>query len=149
VDANRGLLLVLIALPVGCGGIRPVEGATSDAQGVVISGEEIRESGATDAWDALQRIGNHLSLRETRSGVPVGMRRRGAGSMLLNNSPLIVLDGTPLVDMKVLRRIPARLIAEIRILNGPEAGWRYGTGSANGAVVVTTLATPNRDLRID
>jgi outer membrane cobalamin receptor len=121
-----------------CGGITPAPDAPLDMGGRLITAEEIRESGAENAWEALARVGTPLSLSESRSGTPRRMGRRGISSVALDDSPLVILDGARLLDLTPLRRLPAYLVQEIRILSGSRAGALYGTGAGNGAVVITT-----------
>jgi hypothetical protein len=117
--------------PVGGGG---------DRQGRLISAEEIRQSGATDAWDLLRRSGVHLRMGESRSGEPLHLSRRGPASILLNQAPTVVLDGAHLADFSYLRRIPALSILRVEILSGIEGTRRFGTGAGNGAIVIETGA---------
>ena len=109
-----------------------------DGTGYLISAQRIRETGATNAWDALMRSGAPIGMGESPSGEPRNLSRRGRNSLFLSSTPLLVVDDVRMVDFHYLRRIPAETIAYIRILNGVDGTGRYGTGSANGVVVVRT-----------
>jgi hypothetical protein len=127
-----------VLLSSACGGVQPAPDAPQDRGGRLITAEQIRDSGAENAWEALARVGTPLSLGESRSGAPQRMGRRGISSVTLDDSPLVILDGARLLDLAPLRRLPAHLVQEIRIFSGSLAGAIYGTGAGNGAVVITT-----------
>lgn len=132
------LLLLGTILLTGCS-LRPVDHTGPRApQGKLITAEEIQRSGAADAWEVLQRRGTHLILRETRTGEPGRIWRRGQTTIILRDDPLIVVDGTRLFDVRVLRQVKAHAIYSIRILDGIHGAAEYGSNAANGAIVVTT-----------
>jgi hypothetical protein len=137
------ILPALLLLPglLACSHVRGSGKPLEDRQGKVISAAEIEKSGARNAWDALRRAGTHLRLTEGARGEPGTVRKRGAGSMVLSNAPTVVLDGVLLVDFRTLIEVPAVIIEEIRILNGVDGTARYGTGSGNGVIVVTTRSS--------
>jgi outer membrane cobalamin receptor len=108
----------------------------------VITAEQIRKSGATDAWDALRRVGTHLSMRESSTGQPARLGNRGQSSLLLSSEPLVVIDGVRMVDFRSLNSVPAEIISSIRILAGYEGTTRFGTGAGNGVIVVETRPRP-------
>ena len=136
-------LPALLLLPglLACAQVRGTSTPLADRQGKVISAAEIEKSGARNAWEALRRSGTHLRLTEGARGEPGTVRKRGDGSMVLSNAPTVVLDGVLLVDFRALIEVPARIIEEIRILNGIDGTARYGTGSGNGVIVVTTRSS--------
>lgn len=81
-------------------------------------------------------------------GTPV-IRIRGISSLSLSNAPIWVVDGvrynissnatsagqTPL---SLLNNLSPEEIEDVEIVKGPSAATLYGTGAANGVVVVTT-----------
>ena len=105
----------------------------------VITAQEINQSGARTAWDAL-RSAAPVSIRETASGTPRSMRMRGHSSFHLDDTPVIILDGVRVNDLAMLRNIDAAAIAHIELVNGVQGTFRYGTGSGGGAIVITTRA---------
>lgn len=128
------------ALFLGACAIPGTPGATDGSRGRnsrFITAEQIESSGARDAWDALQRL-THVSLSETSQGTATGARMRGRSSLLLDETPVVVIDGVKTSDLSALNRIQARRILRIELLSGSEATYRFGTGSAGGAIVVTT-----------
>jgi hypothetical protein len=132
------LLLLLIPLATGCASLTAAgSGSGHDS---LVTAEEIAQSGASDAWDAIRKTLPHLDLREDRNGRPARMHRRGASSLLLEDRPSIFLDGVRITDVQRLSQIPAFEIAEIRFLSGIDGTTRYGTNSGDGVIVIQTKA---------
>lgn len=142
-----GAALFVAAVAVACHS-RATELRTARAagEGRVITQEQIRRSGATNAWDALRRNGVMLSFRETQSGQPAQMRSRRGSSSLLNRSadvPLLVVDGSRISDPRMLVSIPASAIDRIQILDGMAGTIYQGTGAGAGVIIVYTRTAPN------
>ncbi len=140
---RSAVVLYLLVLVPACGTTQHQMPRRSSGDARVITAEQIRKSGATDAWDALRRVGNHLSMRETSSGQPSRLSNRGPSSILLSSEPLVVIDGVRMIDFRTLNSVPANIISSIRILPGYEATTRYGTGAGNGVIVVETKTRPD------
>jgi outer membrane cobalamin receptor len=104
----------------------------------VITEEAIRASGANTAWDVIRRAAPHIQVRETRNGQPARMWRRGQASILLNDAPLLFLDGVKVGDFRTLDMIPATTISQIEILTGIEGTTYYGTNAVGGVILVST-----------
>ena len=100
--------------------------------------DEIAKSGATDAWDVVRRL-THLSTATTVAGEPSRMYRRGHGSLVIRETPLVEVDGVQSTDIKVLTQVRAEQIAWMRVLTGTASSTRYGTRGGAGAVIVQTL----------
>ncbi|HEX6966971.1 MAG TPA: TonB-dependent receptor plug domain-containing protein [Gemmatimonadaceae bacterium] len=112
--------------------------------GDVITATAIANSDARNAWEVLQHNGR-FTLDETASGEPVRVAsHRGRGSIIFADSdtPLIYVDGAQLLDIRVLRQIPAESIQSIRILSGIEGTTYYGTNAGAGVIVIRTKAGP-------
>jgi len=88
--------------------------------------ERIKQSGGKTAWEVIKRAAPVFSTHESRTGRPASMERRGRGSILLEDSPIIMLDGVRVSDFKVLEQIPAETIFSIYILTGAEGTTYYG-----------------------
>lgn len=136
-----GLAALLLA-GAGCSSIRPSGGAPApadDRNGArYLSAEDIERSGARNAWEALRRLGT-VRLDESANGQPARIySRRGRTSILLDDSPIVVLDGTRLVDFGVLKAVSAASIVSIAFLNSSEGTLRHGTGTTGGAIVILT-----------
>ena len=104
----------------------------------VITAEQIARSGASTAWEVLKREAPTLTLRDTRGGRPASAGRRGRSSILLEDAPLVVLDGVRLTDFRALDGIPAATILTISVYNGIEGTTYYGTNAVSGVIVIQT-----------
>ena len=62
---------------VGCSNLTLASGLSSAPEGKTITAEQIRRSGARNGWEALQRNGTHLSMRENYRGDPSRLNYRG------------------------------------------------------------------------
>lgn len=139
---RSALGLAVLLLLAACGANQHATSRKSPSEGRVITAEQIRNSGATNAWEALRRVGTHLAMRETANGQPARLMNRGPSSILLSNEPLVVIDGVRMIDFRTLNTVPANIISSIRILAGHEGTTRYGTGAGNGVIVVETKPRP-------
>ncbi|HEX2189756.1 MAG TPA: carboxypeptidase regulatory-like domain-containing protein [Longimicrobiaceae bacterium] len=79
----------------------------------------------------------------TRQSVGVDQAARTGGGVQapagLGQSEIAVyVDGTRMGGTEELRRVPAASVATVEYLDGPSATIRFGTGHAQGAIVVTT-----------
>jgi len=141
--ANRSppaSLVVTVSAAVSlsaCAG-RQYRPADSRAGVQVITAEQIARSGASTAWDVLKREAPTLTLRDTRGGRPASAGRRGRSSIVLQDAPLVVLDGVRLTDFRALDGIPAVTILMISIYTGIEGTTYYGTNAVSGVIVIQT-----------
>ena len=130
----------------GCG-IRGASSVDDVMPGRVINAKEIQKLGARDAWDVIKRTGMY-STRETEHGKAQKVWRRGRGSIVLDESPLVVVDGVIMEDFRVLQEIDVRNIELIRLLNSVEGTHFYGAPGGAGAIVIQTRRSndPIRDI---
>jgi TonB-dependent Receptor Plug Domain len=103
--------------------------------------DEIAESGATDAWDVVRRL-THMTTTTTIAGEPSRMYRRGHGSIMIRETPLVIIDGVTAPDIGILTDVRADQIAWMRILTGAAGTTRFGASAGAGAVIVQTLDAP-------
>ena len=103
-----------------------------------ISSDRIAASGARTVWEALQLTVPVLSFRESSSGRPIRVTRRGKSSLLLDDQPRIFIDRLPVVDITVLGDLPASVLLSIEVLNGLDGTTYYGTNSTDGVILLTT-----------
>lgn len=95
----------------------------------VISGEEVRETSASDAFEAVQLLR------------PMWLRARAAPSLTdrAGGYPRIYVDNIPLAGgTRELRTVVAGDIREIRYISPADATTRFGTGHAGGVIMVLT-----------
>lgn len=110
----------------------------SSGDRIFITQEQIARSGASNAWDALKRNAPQLTYREGRNGQPTVLERRGRSSLLLNDAPLLFVDGIQFPDFRNLQSIPAAQLASIEILDGVDGTTYYGTGAEGGVILIRT-----------
>lgn len=97
-----------------------------------------------DAYAAVERAGGYRLRDNDRGNVSV-TQRRGQTSVTNPNAdrPVLVVDGAPLTDFSLLRRIRSAEIERIDLLSPADATLRYGTlTSGAGAIIVTTRHLP-------
>jgi outer membrane receptor protein involved in Fe transport len=66
------------------------------------------------------------------------LERRGRSSFVLNDAPLLFVDGVQLPDFRNLQSIPATQLASIEILDGVDGTTYYGTGAEGGVILIRT-----------
>jgi hypothetical protein len=121
---RTALSLVLIILALGAcasgGGRVPLDRS-------VITQEQVQESGASNAFDIVQRYR------------PEWMRSRGAQSIMNAGAEnaVVYVNNNRYGDISTLRQIPADGIGQIRWYSAPEATQRWGTGVSGGVIAVT------------
>jgi len=106
--------------------------------GIYIDEEHIQRSGGSTAWDVLKREASLMTFQDDRNGRPARLGRRGRASILLEDSPLVFVDGVRMTDFRVLADLPASTLLDIWVLNGIDGTTYYGTDAVAGVVVVRT-----------
>jgi len=136
------LMLVLL----GCGPAISKNDSNLAAPGTyLITAEQIEKSGAQTAWQVLRQNAPMLTLQEDRNGRPRSMGRRGRSSFILDEAPMVLVDGVRLADFHALDTIEAQSILAILIYDGVEGTTYYGTDSATGVVVISTKDGHTKD----
>ncbi|HLA13507.1 MAG TPA: hypothetical protein VJZ25_00655 [Gemmatimonadaceae bacterium] len=102
----------------------------------------IAASGATNAWDVLQRGGYYRMVSEGRGGRYGVRSKRGKTSVILTNSdvPRLIIDGARVSDLSELRVISASSIAWIQLLGGIDGGAEEGQNSGGGVIRIVSKA---------
>lgn len=122
----------------GCAhGVRHQHMATKPI-GIFITEEEIQRSGAATAWDVLKREASVMTFGHNRHGQPARFGRRGQASIVLDDSPLVIIDGVRMSDFRILADLPATTLRDIWVLNGIDGTTYYGTDAVAGVVLVRT-----------
>ena len=127
---QRSILYVAFAIVVfaGCSsGGQPGQRRVSNQNELTI--EQIREVGAQDAYEAVQRLR------------PLWLRTRSPSSVNSPNSILVYADNVRLGGLDALRGYPLDAIKKINYLTASEATNRLpGAGSivVDGAIVIST-----------
>ena|SRR5437660_1151600 len=130
-------LSLLVAALVGCHP-HAIPATVPDGGHTVITEAQIERSGARTAWEALKRLAPQFTFRENRNGQPSTLERRGRTSILLNDAPLVFMDGAELPDFRSLNQIPASTLFSIEILNGIEGTSYYGSNAVSGVILLRT-----------
>lgn len=111
----------------------------SDLTGSItsVSASDLKQGVITSAEQILQGKVAGLTVVQP-SGDPTqgsSLRLRGGTSLSASNSPLIVVDGIPGVDMNTVQ--PSEILS-IDVLKDASAAAIYGSRGANGVIIVTT-----------
>ena len=99
--------------------------ASTRTRSDVISAEELAKVDAPNAYLAVQRLR------------PQFLQTRGQTTIMGSSAIQVYVDGTRMGGVESLQQIPTNDIKEIRWLSSSEATQRFGTGNAQGAIVVT------------
>jgi outer membrane cobalamin receptor len=110
----------------------------NDGDRIVITDEMIARSGRATAWEVLRKLVPQLTYGEKKSGQPSKLERRGRASFLLNDAPLVFLDGVRLPDFRSLEQVAASTIESIEILNAIDGTTYYGSNAVSGVIVIRT-----------
>lgn len=81
--------------------------------------------------------GLQITQTSGEPGNPARVRIRGVSSIMDNNTPLVILDGTP-VEYNDFSRINPNDIENITVQKDASATAIYGSRAANGVLIVTT-----------
>src|SRR5262245_14778927 len=109
------VVLVLTSLPVvACHPAKITPQGDTDR--IVITEEMIAKSGGQNAWEVLRREAPQITFSETRNGQAAKMTRRGHGSLYLNDSPMVIIDGARNQDIRALQSLPASALMSIEVL---------------------------------
>ena len=102
-------------------------------------------TGPADPRNAADLLAMEVPMLRARSGTvgkndwPIYLR--APNSLLQSSQPLILIDGVRVAGLEaaldVLSQIPAEEVAEIQVLKGPAAAFRYPF-AANGVILVKT-----------
>ncbi len=65
---------------------------------------------------------------------------RGITSLAGNNAPLVIVDGVPTGDPKVMKDIIPDDIESVTVLKGPSAAALYGSRAGTGVILITSKA---------
>jgi len=138
-SSRRMLVLIPLCIAAGCktGGTHPEAPKDEAYHAHVITAEAIQRSGATDAWEVLKRLSTTARATEAYDGEPERLHpKRGHGSLVLRDDPVVYVDGVPLSDIRALRQIGASDIDNIEEMGSIEATAYFGTNSNAGVILI-------------
>ena len=134
------LTVILLA---ACRTMRPAPVlAHNDGDRILITEAMIARSGGQTAWEVLRREAPQLTIRENRNGQATGMQRRGRSSFVLNDAPMLFVDGVRNSDYRALQQLAASVLFSIEVLTGTEGTTYYGTDAVSGVILVRTKNGP-------
>jgi outer membrane cobalamin receptor len=137
-------LLATTLLALGCAHAARHEHAATKPIGLFIDEDRIQRSGGSTAWEVLKREAPVLTYRENRYGQPARFERRGRASILLDNPPMVFVDGVRMSDFKVLDELPVSVLRDIWVLSGIDGTTYYGTDAVSGVILVRTKQGPSQ-----
>ena len=131
---------VVLALATACASSAAPSTTPRGPDGRQFTAEAIQRSGATNAWQVLERLAVSLNPQRDAHGEPGSIGRSHPAMRYQSaRSTLVVLDGFRIPDLRVLSTIPARSIASMRVLSMTRAQLLYGKDGWNGAIVIETF----------
>jgi len=133
----RSVLVTLVcAALAGCAGSATpsAQGGTpapqqSRANGEVITTQELAAASSYDLYAAIQRL--RPSFLQGRGATSFGSTSSGSDEIQ------VYVEGMHRGGLSTLREINAGDVAEVRRLSAAEATQRFGTGTPQGAILVT------------
>ncbi|HEV2150359.1 MAG TPA: TonB-dependent receptor plug domain-containing protein [Longimicrobiaceae bacterium] len=140
--SHQSLHVLLCAGFLASCAVAPARDALQPSRGHVISGEEIRRSGARTAWQLLERGGGPLRTGIGGAGQLSASSYRTIHGTASSSEPLLVVDGARMLNLDVLRQIPAETVQSIEFLSGVHS--HAYAGGANGVIVVRTAPPARR-----
>ncbi len=145
--ASQGMVVTLsedaialdevLVVGVGYGQMRK-----NDLTGAIasVSAKDLKKGLVTSTEQLLQGKVAGLSVQQSSGDPTTGsaIRLRGGTSLSAGNSPLIVVDGIPGVDINTVQ--PSEIVS-MDVLKDASAAAIYGSRGANGVIIVTTNRT--------
>lgn len=111
----------------------------SDLTGAIasVSQENLKKGVVTSSEQMLQGKISGLSVVQSTGDPSSGatIRLRGGTSLSASNSPLVVIDGIPGVDINTVQ--PSEIVS-IDVLKDASSAAIYGSRGANGVIIITT-----------
>ena len=142
-EENSVMLQEALVVGVGYGTMRK-----SDLTGAItsVSAKDLKQGIVTSTEQLLQGKIAGLSVTQASSDPTTGssLRLRGGTSLSASNSPLIVVDGIPGVDINTVQ--PSEIIS-MDVLKDASAAAIYGSRGANGVIIVTTNRATESEVR--
>ena len=139
INVNLKLDAVLLdeAIVVGYGTAKKISSVVGAA--TTVKSEVFNKIPAASSGDALQGqvAGLQVYSSTGEPGSDVSMRLRGVNSINASNTPLFILDGSP-VDIAIFTSMNPNDIESMTVLKDASSAAIYGSRAANGVVYITT-----------
>jgi len=133
--------IALGASTIGCFSAHRQSASPAPGDDTIITEEQIARSSDTSAWEILKSRVHRYRYTEDRSGRPLQITaQRGVSSIVLADadSPLVVVDGARLADVRGLADLPAGAISSIEIISGIRGTGIQGTNASAGVIYIHT-----------
>lgn len=135
--SRRAVVAVFASLATAaCHPLQP--SPENDPDRIVITEAAIAKSGGQTAWEVLRRTAPQITFSENRNGQATAMTMRGRSSFVLNDSPMVMIDGARNMDIRALQSLPASTLRQIEILSGSAGTTYYGTDAVGGVIIIKT-----------
>lgn len=108
------------------------------ADNIVITAADIARMNVNTAFDVLRRRVPQMNFHTDRNGQNIAASRHGSGSMVLNDSPMLIVDGARMTDLDALAQMPAGSVDSITVMTGISGTTYYGTDATGGVIIVRT-----------
>ncbi len=133
----RGALFAAVA-SVSCGLPMRKTPKPAPSDNIVITADQIAHMNVTTAFDVLRRRVPQLNFHTDRNGQNIQASRHGSGSMVLNDSPMLIVNGARMTDLDALAQIPAGSVDSITVMTGISGTTYYGTDATGGVIILRT-----------
>ncbi len=112
----------------GTGSSTPLEAsAPSEGSLEVLTGDEIRATGAGNVWEAVRRLRPLWLSAQPRAASLVSPRPAG---------PVLYVAGVPQGSLQALQSMSVDQVRRVEFINARDATTRYGTGHTGGVIMV-------------
>jgi TonB-dependent SusC/RagA subfamily outer membrane receptor len=135
----RVLAAASVSLLVACASSKPPETAASpSAAASTVTSSQLDQTGESIEQQIMKRSPG-VWVGKTSDG-SIAVRIRGGSSLMGNNEPLYILDGSPFTPGPngALTGLNPQDIDTIRVLKDPADLTMYGARGANGVIVIKT-----------
>lgn len=137
VELEEDLEMLETTIVVGYGTAKKISSVVGAA--TAVKSKAIKDKPVINVGDALQGQVAGLQVFTSSGDVNsnVSMRLRGVNSIYASNSPMFILDGSPVLS-SILNTLNANDIESVTILKDASSTAIYGSRAANGVVYITT-----------
>ena len=132
ITSSSSLLDEVVVIGYGTAARRDITGAVTS-----VKGKDLAKIPVTTASEAMtgKMAGVQVVTTEGSPDAEITIRVRGGGSITQDNSPLYIVDGSPVSN---INDIPTSTIQSIDVLKDASSTAIYGARGANGVIIITT-----------
>ena len=139
ITSSASLLDEVVVIGYGTSSRKDITGAVTS-----VKGKDLAKIPVTTAAEAMtgKMAGVQVVTTEGSPDAEITIRVRGGGSITQDNSPLYIVDGSPVSN---INDIPTSTIQSIDVLKDASSTAIYGARGANGVIIITTRGgTPGK-----